>query len=616
MASANSPDATPRVAPAVVPGSSAAEPSAGAPAKPLPKPHAKAPAGQTNARRRLQETAERIGARVRAMDKVSPTGLCFALAFLCVSLAPSLIPRTWGFQGVLSGLCAAGGYGLGSAIGAFTRWLGFKHTWSKKTSKILWLILAALALILIPLFVILGSRWQTELRLLMGMEADGPTHVLGQLGLALLTAFAVVFVGRNLLRAIRWVTRKLSRWIPRRAAVLAGSIIVAIAFLTLIDGTLVRGSMALLNNIYSATDRDTPPHAVQPTSPARSGSPESGSSWDSLGYQGRAFVGQGPTQEELQEFADMTPALKGVTAKDPIRVYAGLAEDDSLADTAAQVVAELDRTNAWDRDVLMVATATGTGWIDPAFSNTLEFQHAGDTAIASMQYSFLPSWVSFLSDRETPPTAGKALFEAVYAAWLEKPEASRPKIYVYGLSLGSYGMQGAFSGLQDINERTNGALFVGTPNFTPMWRQTTDSRDPGSPEITPVINGGHQVRFSTKANAADDLWNLKKDWRSPRVVYLQHASDAVTWWSMDLLWNSPDWLNEPAGPDRRVNMVWTPIVTFLQVTFDMLVSGGVPYGHGHMYQLEYADALGAITEVTGWRESDYDLLRNRIAEFD
>src|SRR5690606_37390016 len=111
-------------------------------------------------------------------------------------------------------------------------------------------------------------------------------------------------------------------------------------------------------------------------------------------------------------------------AKMPIRVYAGLdsTEGGELDDVAALVVTELDRTNAWAREVLVVTTTTGTGWVDPAMSESIELMHAGDTAIAAMQYSFLPSWVSFVADRATPPEAGKALFEAVYAAWSERPK--------------------------------------------------------------------------------------------------------------------------------------------------------------------------------------------------
>ena len=179
----------------------------------------------------------------------------------------------------------------------------------------------------------------------------------------------------------------------------------------------------------------------------------------------------------------------------PIRVYGGLNPDGDLDATAADVVAELDRTNAWDRSILVVATTTGTGWIDPGMSDSLEFMHGGDTAIATMQYSYLPSWISFIGDRSTPPAAGKALFEAVYAKWSTLPEATRPKLIAQGISLGSFGMQGAFSGIQDLTERTDGALFLGTPSFTEMWADLTDNRDPGSLERQPVVDNGKDVRW-------------------------------------------------------------------------------------------------------------------------
>ena len=51
------------------------------------------------------------------------------------------------------------------------------------------------------------------------------------------------------------------------------------------------------------------------------------------------------------------------------------------------------------REVLVVATSTGTGWIDPDASEALEMMYQGDSAIVSMQYSYLPSWISTLLDK-------------------------------------------------------------------------------------------------------------------------------------------------------------------------------------------------------------------------
>ena len=77
--------------------------------------------------------------------------------------------------------------------------------------------------------------------------------------------------------------------------------------------------------------------------------------------------------------------------------------------------------------MVAVATTTGTGWINEAEASALEYMYNGDTAIVSMQYSFLPSWLSFLVDKENARQSGQALFEAVDALIREMPEAQRAR---------------------------------------------------------------------------------------------------------------------------------------------------------------------------------------------
>ena len=74
-----------------------------------------------------------------------------------------------------------------------------------------------------------------------------------------------------------------------------------------------------------------------------------------------------------------------------------------------------------------MATTTGTGWINEAEASALEYMYNGDTAIVSMQYSFLPSWLSFLVDKENARQAGQALFEAVDEMVRAMPEGKRPE---------------------------------------------------------------------------------------------------------------------------------------------------------------------------------------------
>ena len=44
------------------------------------------------------------------------TGIAFGALFFCLSLTPSLLPRDWLFQGLIGGLNAAIGYGIGAFV--------------------------------------------------------------------------------------------------------------------------------------------------------------------------------------------------------------------------------------------------------------------------------------------------------------------------------------------------------------------------------------------------------------------------------------------------------------------------------------------------------------------
>ena len=52
----------------------------------------------------------------------------------------------------------------------------------------------------------------------------------------------------------------------------------------------------------------------------------------------------------------------------------------------------------------------------------------GDSAIVSIQYSYLPSWISYLVDQKEAREAGRALFDAVYDRWSQLSIDDRPKL--------------------------------------------------------------------------------------------------------------------------------------------------------------------------------------------
>ena len=147
--------------------------------------------------------------------------------------------------------------------------------------------------------------------------------------------------------------------------------------------------------------------------------------------------------------------------------------------------------------MIAVVTTTGTGWVDDPVADSLEAIWGGNSAIVATQYSYLPSWLSFLFDGPRAEDAGRSLIDAVHARIQAIPPGQpRPRMIVFGESLGSQGSEAAFSSLADVRAGTDGVLWVGPPNSNRLWSQIVARRDPGSPEIRPVYSDGLVVRFA------------------------------------------------------------------------------------------------------------------------
>ena len=524
-----------------------------------------------------------------------------ALLLAGSSFTPSLLPRSALLQGLLAGIVGAFGYGVGQSVGwAVRRVTGWLPT--PRIARRAWRVLAIGGPAFAILVLVAGWRWQVDLHELMGVEAPAGYDSVLIAVVALLTFAGLVALGRVLRRLTGWVLRRtvgrLPLWLARTIAVTA----VVLLVVGVLTGVILRGFLAVSNAAFSVKDGTTDAGTVQPTAPERSGSPASLVAWNTLGRQGRNFVALGPTQAQIAQFT-------GGPAMVPVRVYAGLQSAPTVQERADALVEELRRAGGFDRKALVVVTTTGTGWVDPAAVDSLEYMLGGDTAIAATQYSYLPSWISFLVDKSKAQATGVTVFESVYDAWKQLPADRRPRLYISGESLGSFGGQEAFDSLDDMAARTGGAVLVGTPNFTELSSTMVANRDAGSPERLPVYQQGAIARW---AAVPADLAQPATTWGPPRITYLQHASDPIVWWSPSLLLHQPDWLREPRGADVLPATRWLPWVTFWQVTADMVFSTGVPDGHGHVYKREYVDTWAAVTQPAGWTAADTTRLRKLI----
>lgn len=570
-------------------GATAIDP--GPPRESLLSPLKLPPSGAAHA---CYPTPHRHGSR-RLLRQLSLPGLTLALVFLWVALSPSLLPRVWWVTAVNVGVSLTYGYVIGDLLGRFFSWLARRadlrvelNARSDWALRVLWLLLLVVASIAVWSRSV---RQQHEIMLMAGVPRGGPTSQLVGVLVGVALFALLILIGRGILRLWRGVQRLIDRVLPRFLVPAAATALVAALILFVSNDVVYRNGMNWALGNAQQLNQSAPEGRTAPTESERSGSPTSLESWDSLGRDGQSFVADGPRASDIT-------AATGATALEPIRIYTGKMVHDDPQEAAEAAVADLVRAGGLDRSIVHVTTSTGTGFVQEWSMQALEYLTGGDVATISMQYSYFPSGLAYVSDRDTPPLAGQALFEAVEAEVRRMPEGQQPRIFASGESLGSFGGQGAFDSAEDMIARVDGAMWTGTPRFTPLWTSLTESRREGSPEIAPVIDNGRHIRFATVPEelAHDFYGGPFVEWEEPRIVYGQHSSDPVVWWSPDLLFEEPDWLREQVGRDVSPDLEWSRWVTFWQLATDMPLAVDVPSGHGHEYKAEmiplWAGVLG------------------------
>ena len=535
----------------------------------------------------------------------SGVGMAFAALFFAFSLFPSLLPRAGYVQGVASGITIMIGYAIGASIQAL--WAFLEIPTPKGTGKT---IIKSILLGLVALAVVSAIwqyvGWQNEVRSIFDKPPIAPTTWPVIVVVTVLVAALLLVIARSLRKLALFLSRLLGRHLPPRLATAISVGALALLIWALVTGVLVNGFFAGANAMFSTRDTATTEGVVQTTSTKRSGGPESLVEWDTLGRKGRDFVATGPTVEQIDEFS-------GGGAVEPIRVYVGLDTEPTLQGRADLLLAELQRTDAFDREVLVVATTTGTGFLDPAAVDPLEYMYNGDTAIAGVQYSFLPSWISLLADQEAVKQTSRVVFETIHDYWSTLPEDDRPELYLYGLSLGSYGVESILTSIGLVNEPIDGAFMSGPPFVNPLHNEIEADRDPNSPAWLPQYEDGRTVQFTSSDSQIETV--SEQNWGPSRLVYLQHSSDPVVFFNQNLALEMPEWLEVgQRGPDVPAEMTWVPLVTMWQVALDLPAAGSVPVGHGHMYSnRSNAEAWAAMTQPEGWTASDTDRLVAQMA---
>src|SRR5262252_6499568 len=451
----------------------------------------------------------------------STSGLLLGTLFFAASLTPTLLPRSFLTQGVLSGCSLAAGYGIGVFVGWLWAYMEVPHR-KDRLLRAAKLAAATGCTVVVVIFIWQAARWQNSIRELMELKPVDTAHPF-EVTLIALAAFAILLALARLFRlTLRFLAGRVSRFLPRRVSNVLGTIAAVALFWSVISGVLFRVALRVADASFQEYDELIEPETEPPTDALKTGSSASLLAWNELGRAGREFISSGPTREDIS-------AISGRGALAPVRVYVGLRSADTPEVRAKLALAELKRVGGFERSVLIVVTPTGTGWVDPAAIDSVEYLHDGAVASVALQYSYLASWLYLLVDPGYGADAARALFKEIYGYWITLPKNSRPKLYLQGISLGAMHSEQSTDLIEIMGDPFDGALWSGPPYSSKLWRWLTDHRNAGSPAWLPRFRDGSFVRFMNQhGEFADRASGASAAWGSMRIVYLQYASDPVT----------------------------------------------------------------------------------------
>ena len=476
----------------------------------------------------------------------SPVGLGAGLVFWIASLTPTLVPRGWIVQGVTSGACLAIGYGIGTMAERAARRAIHRPRGGPELRR--HGPVASLALVLVVSIggFLAWATWQDEARDLVGMAHlawwEGPPM-----------AFLSLVVGTVLIR----ISATLGTWIcaahnrirgrlPGRLG-LPATIVLAVTLVGLVGGQVVlRGFVVAANVIYEGLDQGTNPGIDQPTLETVSEAPDRsshGKRWDSGVATSRRASPRTSSSSNITgpmpTFAIRSGSSSACGRPGP--------STSGRPSRCASWSAPAASTGASSRYGCPVGRA---GWTRTRLGRSSLSMPA--TPRSSPPSTRTACFFSLVIDSSQAIQAGAALFDAVHERWSALPDQDRPRLIVFGASLGAGGAERPFVGsdadasVANFASRASGALIVGSLGWNPIFRQLTAEREPGSPAWEPIYASGEAVRFLTGRSRPDP----DTGWGPSRVLYLQHPSDPVAYLSLDYLWSPLEWMDDPPRPGR------------------------------------------------------------------
>ena len=338
--------------------------------------------------------------------------------------------------------------------------------------------------------------------------------------------------------------------------------------------------------------------------------------WRTLGREGRRhaalYVRPAPLPDRPEGLPDLSiETVMGAPAlATPVQVFVGLDSAPTPRERVELALAEMERTGAFDRSLLVLVSPTGQGYVNYVAMAAVQYLTRGDVASVTLQYSNRPSPLS-LGRVAAAREQNRLLWLKVLERLRERP-GPRPRVVLFGESLGAHTSQDVFLhwgtlGLQALG--IDRALWIGTPYGSGWMHEVTspDRIDVDGNSVA-VVNDLDQLRAVQRERGVD-----------PRYVLLSHDNDGVTRFGVDLLTSTPTWLGphrpavEPGPPGASprgipAHLRWRPVTSFFQTLVDMknAMRPGTWGAWGHDYR---PDLTRFISEVYGLPASEEELDR-------
>ena len=126
----------------------------------------------------------------------------------------------------------------------------------------------------------------------------------------------------------------------------------------------------------------------------------------------------------------------------PAHVYVSLDAAPTAKERVDLALAEMERVGAFDRSLIMLVSPTGSGYVNYVATAAASYLTLGDLAAVTLQYSKRPSPLS-LGKVKGAREQNRLLWLKILQRLHDRP-GPRPKVVVFGESLGAHTSQDAF----------------------------------------------------------------------------------------------------------------------------------------------------------------------------